>query len=149
MSKKQTKEQQSPSNIEADEISQLAIKYRHTDNRVEKNKLFKEISKKYMPKIKGILRDTPRYDHSEVLQIYYVEILVALDKWNMKCNFATYMYNYIISVLRKYMKNKKILRQGIECSSLDALEYDVLDSEDDIWDKVYNEGSTYYDKPKK
>ena len=127
-------------NLEVSELSKLALKYIHADNTKEKNKLFLKIAEHYMPKILAWLVNVQKCDKDDFLQIYYMEVLKALDKWSREhSNFESYLYNYVISVYRIFMNNKKILKKGMECISLDGLPYDNIADDDDIWENIYSE----------
>jgi len=100
-----------PELIEATELSILAIKYRNSTNTRERDRLFMQIAKHYLPKISKQLVNVAQYNKEDFMQIYYMEIVKALNKWNMSSNFSTYLYLWIKGVYAKFMDNIKMFKQ--------------------------------------
>lgn len=119
-----------PETIEADELSKLAIAFKHATKERDRNKLFLEIAEYYMPKIKKHLQNIQPQDRDEFIQIYYVEVYNALRAWKMKSNFSTYLFMYIKAVYRKFMNNIKLFKKDIEychMSDLDESEMPIYE----------------------
>lgn len=101
-----------PEIIEANDLSILAIKYRNCTTAREKNKIFLQIAEFYMPKLRSkLLYNISEQNKDDFMQVYYLEILKALNKWNMTSNFSTYLYLWIKGVYAKFMNSLKTFKQ--------------------------------------
>lgn len=118
------KNYKNPDSIIASELSKKAIKYRHTTNERERNKLFMEIAEHYMPKINKQLQTVHECNKSEFMQIYYMQIVSALNNWKQNSNFETYLYLYVKGVLPRFMNNIKSFKKDIDYCYISELEDD-------------------------
>lgn len=100
-----------PEMIEANTLSILAIRYRNSTNSRERDRLFMKISEHYLPKILKQISHVSLQNRDDFMQIYYLEIVKALNKWNMSSNFSTYLYLWIKGVYAKFMNSLKMFKQ--------------------------------------
>lgn len=130
MSNKKTTEE-----LIATNLSRLVIKYKHSTNRIERNKLFEMIAQHYLPKMYKYMYKLDYHDKNDFMQIYYYQILLAIDKWAMKSNAETYLWNYIVAVPRIFLASKKMFKNDIKYTLID--DDSTLDIECcDVWDDI-------------
>lgn len=131
-----------PKVIIPNETSKYALLYINTDpnNRKERDRLFMLVAECYKPLLYKWIDnyDIGGRDRDEIEQIYYYEVLKALNKWSQtKANFKTYLYPYVISVLRQFMGIKRFFKKDITCGLIEDIE--------DYEEPFYNEDGTYFD----
>lgn len=65
-------------------------------------------------------------DKAEFVQIYRIEVYTAIMKWKLTSNFNTYLFPYLRSVYRKFMKSIKLFRKDLDYKLFsDLSDYDV------------------------
>jgi len=102
------------SEIEASELSKMAISYRRAEGKAERNALFLKIERHYFPLVSKKIPDIKFDLRDDYLQIYRLEILRALKNWNLKSNFETYLFPYIRGVYPKFVNSIKMFRDEIK-----------------------------------
>ena len=89
------------------ELDMYAIEYQDTTDEKRRNRLFKKIYKKYYPYISKRISDMQDSDKDDVLQIYSVQILVALEGWERRASFGTYLYSHIRGSIKEWVRTHK------------------------------------------
>lgn len=110
------------------ELDQLAIDYIHSTDSKDQNRLFKKIYTKYEPYIKKRLIGMQKYDSDDVLQIYSIQILTALSKWEQKASFSTFLYSYVRGTIKEWLKTRKMYKDGRYHILLDNIDDFTRDS---------------------
>jgi hypothetical protein len=100
--------------LDATPLSRKAILFRYEHNPRKRDKLFLEICQHYQPKILKQMYSVKECDKEEFLQIYRVEVYIALTKWKMTSNFNTYLFAYLKSVYRKFMDSIKLFKKDLD-----------------------------------
>jgi radical SAM superfamily enzyme YgiQ (UPF0313 family) len=132
----------------ASELSQVCIKYKHSTNRIERNKLFAIISEHYLPKMYKYMFKLDYHDKNDFMQIYHYQILLALDKWAMKSNAETYLWNYVLAVPRLYLSSKNMFKSEIKYTLVDDdSDLDIELTPTELWDKVKETKLIHKSKP--
>lgn len=66
-------------------------------------------------------------DRAEFIQIYRMEVYIALTKWKLTSNFETYLYQYVRGVYRNFMNSIKMFKKDLTYSlftDLSELEFE-------------------------
>jgi len=93
-----------------DEWDVMVLNYRRTDNEKEKNNIYKELRKLYLPKLHSITKEYDGYYHDELLSLYDILLLRAVEGWkgSNNCHFKSYCYIWVTKKLKNTLYEKYI-----------------------------------------
>ena len=119
-------------------MNSIVIQYRNTDNRVLRNKLYKEIRAYYYPKLLSIKQDIAHEYWDYVESVYDEYILQTIERWDPeRALFTTALYPWVGAVKRTVL-DRYMLKNTREAWK-DS--YDNITKED-----FYSDGSDFTDE---
>lgn len=89
------------------ELDELVLEYRSTTSERKKNRLYMLICEKYMPYIKSKCKGEIKVDTEDIKQIYHIRVLHAINTWNQKASFSTYMWSVIRGTVDEWVRTNK------------------------------------------
>ena len=107
-------------------IDEAVYRYRESNDPREKNKLFIKIADVYMPRVYTLMQTFDKRWHDDILSTYYMFVLRAIDKWEGRSLFTTYLYPYTGIKLKSEVMEKYVMKSRREqvFTDLSIWEYD-------------------------